>query len=255
MASEPSDEMINTNFPFMEFPLSLSRQGAFPLDRRTLFSSLQNAFDYARSDATAYVGQLLSVVTVSTSANNVRTYNTKVYVIKSTTGGTVEDILAELSFKSEVDDISKKFTGILNSGIQFQGIINSKNPLPQSAYQKGYIYEISEDGTYAGKTCYAGDLILCIEDPSGDSSYNDKWEVISSSSDGTVLTLLNGSYAENAEGTIPVFEGTSGRLLNSSHILATNIVDVTNYLILDGGNSYNVSEPPSVVITDPEVPM
>lgn len=50
------------SYPYMEFPLSMSRQDAFPLDKTTVFSSLELAQNYARTDPTAYVGQQLSVV-------------------------------------------------------------------------------------------------------------------------------------------------------------------------------------------------
>lgn len=50
-------------YPFMEFPLSMARQDAFPLDKTTVFSSLEAAQSYAQTDPTAYVGQVLSVVT------------------------------------------------------------------------------------------------------------------------------------------------------------------------------------------------
>lgn len=51
------------SYPFMEFPLSMARQDAFPLDKTTIFPSLEAAKSYAQTDPTAYVGQHLSVVT------------------------------------------------------------------------------------------------------------------------------------------------------------------------------------------------
>lgn len=51
------------SYPFMEFPLSMARQDAFPLDKTTVFGTLEDAQTYASSDPTAYVGQPLSVVT------------------------------------------------------------------------------------------------------------------------------------------------------------------------------------------------
>ena len=50
------------SYPFMEFPLSMARQDAFPLDKTTVFKSPEDAQNYARTDPTAYVGQHLSVV-------------------------------------------------------------------------------------------------------------------------------------------------------------------------------------------------
>lgn len=51
------------SFPFMEFPLMISRQGPFPLDRYTVFYSMEDAKAYATSSPVAYVGQYIAVVT------------------------------------------------------------------------------------------------------------------------------------------------------------------------------------------------
>ena len=54
--------VILESFPFMEFPLSISRQDAFPLDRYSVFSSLSEAQTYAQTSPVAYVGQILAVL-------------------------------------------------------------------------------------------------------------------------------------------------------------------------------------------------
>lgn len=53
---------VNKNFAFMEFPLSMSRQGDFPLDKSSLWWDLEAATNYAKSNPTAYPGQPLTVV-------------------------------------------------------------------------------------------------------------------------------------------------------------------------------------------------
>ena len=40
----------------------MARQDAFPLDKTTVFESLEAAQNYAQTDPTAYIGQHLSVV-------------------------------------------------------------------------------------------------------------------------------------------------------------------------------------------------
>ena len=62
---------------FMEFPLAMKRQGAFPLDENSVFYSMSEAQTYATSNPTAYVGQVISVV-----ADGVST----IYQIKNTAG-------------------------------------------------------------------------------------------------------------------------------------------------------------------------
>ena len=47
----------------MEFPLAMQRQDAFALDPTSVWPSLAAAQEYAKSTPTAYIGQVLSVVT------------------------------------------------------------------------------------------------------------------------------------------------------------------------------------------------
>ena len=58
MAINGSDK----SFAFMEFPLSMSRQDAFPLDKSSVFYSMSEAETYAQTSPLAYVGQHISVV-------------------------------------------------------------------------------------------------------------------------------------------------------------------------------------------------
>lgn len=46
----------------MEFPLAMQRQDAFALDPTSVWPSLAEAQEYAKSNPTAYIGQVLSVV-------------------------------------------------------------------------------------------------------------------------------------------------------------------------------------------------
>lgn len=46
----------------MEFPLAMKRQDAFALDPTCVWPSLAEAQSYAKTNPTAYIGQVLSVV-------------------------------------------------------------------------------------------------------------------------------------------------------------------------------------------------
>ena len=46
----------------MEFPLSMRRQDAFSLDPTCVWPSMADAQNYAKTNPTAYIGQVLSVV-------------------------------------------------------------------------------------------------------------------------------------------------------------------------------------------------
>ena len=51
----------------MEFPLSMKRQDAFALDPTCVWPSLAEAQNYAKTNPTAYIGQVLSVVADGTA--------------------------------------------------------------------------------------------------------------------------------------------------------------------------------------------
>ena len=53
---------INKDYAYMEFPLSISRQGAFPLDKYSVFYSLKDAQEYAKSNPLSYPTQVIGVV-------------------------------------------------------------------------------------------------------------------------------------------------------------------------------------------------
>lgn len=44
-----------------EYPNSFKRQGAFPLERYSLFNSYEEARDYVKNNPIAYIGQIVSV--------------------------------------------------------------------------------------------------------------------------------------------------------------------------------------------------
>lgn len=51
-----------STFAKMEFPLAMQRQNAFALDPSEVWTSLEAAKEYAKTDPTAYVGQKIAVV-------------------------------------------------------------------------------------------------------------------------------------------------------------------------------------------------
>lgn len=65
------------SFPFMEFPMAFSRQDSFPLDKTSVYGSLEAAQTYAQTSPLAYVGQVLSVVVDGTAT---------IYQIKNAAG-------------------------------------------------------------------------------------------------------------------------------------------------------------------------
>ena len=62
-------------------PLNMKRANAFPLDASSVWGSYEDALNYARTDAVAYVGQLVTVVTAPTE-EGVKEYKVDVYKIE-----------------------------------------------------------------------------------------------------------------------------------------------------------------------------
>jgi hypothetical protein len=54
--------VINTDFNIMNLPMAIERNNAIPLDSSTVWYSYEEMAAYAASGATAYVGQILSLV-------------------------------------------------------------------------------------------------------------------------------------------------------------------------------------------------
>ena len=53
---------VKKDYSYMEFPLSIQRQDAFPLDKNSVFYSLTEAQEYASSNPLAYPSQVIGVV-------------------------------------------------------------------------------------------------------------------------------------------------------------------------------------------------
>lgn len=83
-----------------EYPNSFKRQGAFPIDSTNCWYSLTDAQEYAKNDATAYVGQIISVMEDNTVT---------AYIINDEAG-----TLVEVGAKAE--PISDEFISSLFNG-------------------------------------------------------------------------------------------------------------------------------------------
>ena len=76
----------------MEFPLSMKRQDAFSLDPTCVWPSMADAQNYAKTNPTAYIGQVLSVVVDGVATS---------YTIQNAAGDLAPLLLAEVEFPSE----------------------------------------------------------------------------------------------------------------------------------------------------------
>lgn len=66
---------VKKDYSYMEFPLSIQRQDAFPLDKNSVFYSLAEAQEYASSNPLAYPSQVIGVVNESEETVNIYKIN------------------------------------------------------------------------------------------------------------------------------------------------------------------------------------
>lgn len=93
------------------------------------------------------------------------------------------------------------FKGTLGTG-------GSVTALPDS-HSLGWTYVVATAGTYAGKVCEVGDMVICIV--TGSTANNSDWTV--------VQTNINGAVTgpdSSVSGNVPVFNGTTGKVIKDS---------------------------------------
>lgn len=129
--------------------------------------------------------------------------------------------------EAEIISLRKTVNEVLEGGVSFKGALTSTSGLPTVGYKAGWQYTVKEPGTYAGQSCEAGDLVLCVKDYASGSASNADWTVIQANIVGAVT---GPSTAVTAH--VAVFDGTSGKIIK------------------DGGVTVAKSVPANAVFTD-----
>ena len=114
------------------------------------------------------------------------------------------------------------------------GVVDSTHALPEGDYKVGQTFRVAEAGTYAGKACEVGDLIIVISD-FNTSQKNEDFLVVQANVDGAVT----GPDA-STDANIVVFDGITGKKIKDSTVTLTSLQDAidkahehTNKTILD----------------------
>lgn len=95
--------------------------------------------------------------------------------------------------------------------------------LPSTEALTGWTYKVVTAGTYAGVSCEVGDMIICLTD--GSSSQAATWTVVQANVDGAVTS----GVTSTTDGHIPLFSGTTGKVIkSSSKAIVTSITDSTD---------------------------
>ncbi len=121
--------------------------------------------------------------------------------------------------EGEIIAIRQAIAALEAGGASFKGALTSTSGLPTVSYKAGWQYVVKDAGSYAGKTCEAGDFIICIKDYASGSASNDDWSVIQVNIVGAVT-----GPASSVANRIAVFDGTSGKIVkDSGYTIATSV--------------------------------
>ena len=153
--------------------------------------------------------------------------------IKVNTGGTEEEVsvagLGSAAYKSLTTSVTSGSGSLVTSGavytalnnllatndaMVFKGTLGTSTDggtvtsLP-ATHNAGWTYKVVTAGTYAGKVCEIGDLIICIKDATAAADAD--WTVVQTNIDGAV-TGPTSSVANR----VAIFDGTSGKVIKDS---------------------------------------
>lgn len=109
--------------------------------------------------------------------------------------------------ETEIDDKLKALLGA-NDAMIFKGIVNKNTDLPDT-HETGWTYRVNKAGTYAGKVCEIGDLVICTTD--GLSANDAHWTVAQTNIDGAVIGPVS-----STNDNIVIFNGNTGKLIKDS---------------------------------------
>lgn len=110
----------------------------------------------------------------------------------------------ELATKQYVDKILSA-----NDAMIFKGILDDTHSLPNT-HETGWTYRVNKAGTYAGKVCEIGDLVICVTD--GLSANDSHWTVAQTNIDGAVIgpnTSTTNAVSTFADATGKVIKNNS----------------------------------------------
>ena len=151
--------ILNTVLPanITEYPNSFKRQGAFPLERYSVFyateakTAFQEALAYAQSNPIAYVGQVVSVVTVNENTASVDVYK----IVQKVTGNNivhdlelVGDAEAITAANAAISGLTDRMQAAEGSITSLQEIVNGKGE--GEAHVKGIKENLADAQTLLG---------------------------------------------------------------------------------------------------------
>ena len=118
---------------------------------------------------------------------------------------------SDSTVENEIIALRQTVGGVVSGGVVFKGSLTSTSGLPTVMYKSGWQYVVKDAGTYAGKKCEAGDLVLCIKDYASGSASNNDWTVLQVN----IVGAVSGPESSVAN-RVAIFDGTSGKIIKDS---------------------------------------
>ena len=118
---------------------------------------------------------------------------------------------SDSTVENEIIALRQTVGGVVSGGVVFKGSLTSTSGLPTVMYKSGWQYVVKDAGTYAGKKCEAGDLVLCIKDYASGSASDNDWTVLQVNIVGAVT-----GPESSVTNRVAIFDGTSGKIIKDS---------------------------------------
>jgi hypothetical protein len=232
--------------------VTLDQKNKWTSDISTLFGDIQNInATNAPLDSPALTGTPTSPTIADPKSNSTQIANAEFVQsaisagdVHAVEGRTIDDSQDGSSYLWTAAKVKAYVDALLstNDAMVFKGTIGTGGSiaaLPTSGYSAGWSYKIITPGTYAGKVGEFGDLIVSVKDHVEASASDDDWTIIQTNLDGAVIN----SDTIVASGDIPIFDGTSGKVIKTSgkRLPAGNVVGDTSYGTLTTGGSVKSS--------------
>lgn len=155
-------------------------------------------------------------------ANRVKAIEDKLPEFAKLAGSTFTgEVLLHADPTKNLQAATKQYVDRLVSGLNdfTVGVVDSTHPLPATGYKVGQTFRVAEAGTYAGKTCEVGDLIIIISD-FDTAQKNEDFLVVQANVDGAVT----GPVA-STDANIVVFDGITGKRIKDSTVTLASLQD------------------------------
>lgn len=184
------------------------------------FTSKINGNDiYAKRAERTRSGVNLETFTEGTGASAKTTYGILPAGIATPTKA--EDIANTLATQKYVLDQMEVADALI-----YKGTVNANGDLPDGSedakkYKTGWTYKVATAGTYAGKVCEIGDMIIANKDWTSGATQNADWDVIQTNIDGAVT----GPASVTADANIALFSGTTGKAIKDSGVTINKSTD------------------------------